>query len=111
MDFIDRDIDFNVSLETSRIGIASLIRSMVTLEDAQGKLLEGTEKYAAVQAVAADMMQEIQRLVLQTTATTESLVEGVQMVMGPAIQAGMKLKEIAAFAVSAAQAMQTLGIP
>lgn len=110
-DFVRRGVEFNSSMESSRIGIASLITSMVNLEDAQGRTLEGAEKYAAAQGLAADMMKEIQRLGLETTATTQELVEGVQSVMGSAVQAGLALKDIPEFAVAGAQAMQTLGIP
>lgn len=110
-DFAKRGIEFNSSIESSRIGMASLITSMVKLEDAQGKTLEGAEKYAVAQGIAADMMKEVQRLGLETTATTQELVEGVQSIMGPAVQAGMALKDIPRFAVVGAQAMQTMGIP
>lgn len=110
-DFVQRGIEFNSSIESSRIGIASLITSMVRLEDAQGNALEGAQKYAAAQEIAVDLMKEIQRLGLETTATTQELVEGVQSVMGPALQAGMALKDIPKFAVAGAQAMQTLGVP
>lgn len=109
--FVQRGIEFNSSIESSRIGMASIITSMVQLEDAQGKVLEGAKKYQAAQGIAADMMKEIQRLGLETTATTQELVEGVQTIMGPAVQAGMALKDIPKFAVAGAQAMQTLGIP
>ena len=110
-DFVRRGAEFNSYMESGRIGIASKITSMVNLEDAQGRTLEGAEKYAAAQGLAADMMKEIQRLGLETTATAQELVEGVQSVMGPAVQAGLKLSEIPAFAVAAAQAMQAMGIP
>lgn len=109
--FVWRGIKFNSTLESSQIGMASIITSMVQLEDAQGKTLQGAQKYAAAQGIAADMMKEIQRLGLETTATTQELVEGVQSVMGSAVQAGMALKDIPRFAVAGAQAMQTLGIP
>lgn len=109
--FVQRGIEFNSSIESSRIGIASLITSMVRLEDAQGNALEGAQKYAAAQGIAADLMKEIQRLGLETTATTQELVEGVQSIMGPALQAGMALKDIPQFAVAGAQALQTLGVP
>ena len=109
--FVQRGIEFNSSVESSRIGMASIITSMVQLEDAQGKVLEGAKKYQAAQGIAADMMKEIQRLGLETTATTQELVEVVQTIMGPAVQAGMALKDIPKFAVAGAQAMQTLGIP
>lgn len=109
--FVQRGIEFNSTIEQSRIGMASLIATMAKLQDEQGRTLEGAEKYAAAQSVAADMMKEIQRLGLETTATTQELVEGVQNVMGAAMNAGLKLEQIPKFAVTAAQAMQAMGIP
>lgn len=109
--FVQRGIEFNSTIEQSRIGMASLIATMAKLQDEQGRTLEGAEKYAAAQSVAADMMKEIQRLGLETTATTQELVQGVQNVMGAAMNAGLKLEQIPKFAVTAAQAMQALGIP
>lgn len=109
--FVQRGVEFNSTIEQSRIGMGSLITAMVTLQDEQGRVLEGQEKYAAAQGIAADMMKEIQRLGLETTATTQELVQGVQNVMGSALQAGLKLEQIPRFAVAGAQAMQTLGIP
>lgn len=111
MNFAKRGVEFNSSIESSRIGIASIINSMATLQNSQGQVLEGAEKYAAAQEVAAQMMKRIQILGLETTATTQDLVQGVQSVIGPALQAGMRLEQIPDFAVAAAQAMQTMGIP
>lgn len=109
--FAERGIEFNSAMEQSQIGIAAVITSMAKLEDSQGNVLKGAEKYAAAQGLASDMMKEIQRLGLETTATTKDLVQGVQNVMGSALNVGMKLEDIPRFTVSAAQAMQTLGIP
>lgn len=109
--FVQRGIEFNSTIEQSRIGMASLIATMAKLQDEQGRTLKGAEKYAAAQSVAADMMKEIQRLGLETTATTQELVQGVQNVMGAAMNAGLKLEQIPKFAVTAAQAMQAMGIP
>lgn len=111
MNFVQRGVEFNASIESSKIGIASIITSMASLQDSQGRVLDGAEKYAAAQEVAADMMKRIQVLGLETTATTQELVEGVQSVMGPALQAGLNLQQIPDFALNAAQAMQTMGIP
>lgn len=109
--FAERGVEFNSSMEQSQIAIGSMIASMAKLEDGQGNILKGAEKYAAAQGLAANMMKEIQRLGLETTATTASLVEGVQSVMGSALNAGLKLNQIPQFAVAAAQAMQTMKIP
>ena len=109
--FVKRGIEFNSSIEKSTIGMSSLITAMVELEDEQGRVLEGAEKYAAAQGIAAKMMQRIQILGLETTATTLELVEGVQSVMGAAVNAGIQLENIPDLAINAAQAMQTMGIP
>lgn len=111
MNFAKRGVEFNASIESSKIGIAAIVTSMATLKNSQGQVLEGAEKYAAAQEIAAQMMKRIQILGLETTATTQELVQGVQTIIGPALQAGMQLEQIPDFALRAAQAMQTMGIP
>lgn len=109
--FAMRGVEFNDTMESSQIAIGSLIASMAKLEDSQGRILEGAEKYTASQQIASEMMQKIQKLGLETTATTTELVQGVQSVMGEALKAGLKLQEIPDFSVAAAQAMETMAIP
>ena len=110
MNFAKRGVEFNASIESSKIGIAAIVTSMATLKNSQGQVLEGAEKYAAAQEIAAQMMKRIQILGLETTATTQELAQGVQTIIGPALQAGMQLEQIPDFALRAAQAMQTMGI-
>ncbi len=45
--FVRRGIEFNSTLESSQIGMASIITSMVQLEDAQGKTLQGAQTRTA----------------------------------------------------------------
>lgn len=111
MDFMNRGLEFNANLEQSQIGIASLITSMVKLEDAQGKVLEGADKYQAAQGMAAELMEKINILGLKTTADSQSIVEGFQAILAPALQAGMALEKIPEFAIAGAQALQTMGLP
>lgn len=111
MDFMNRGLEFNASLEQSQIGIASLITSMVKLQDAQGNLLEGQNKYNAAQEISRGLMEQIQVLGLQTTADSKSIIEGFQAILAPALQAGIALENIPKFAVQGAQALQTLGVP
>ena len=77
----------------------------------KGACRRGANKYAAARGMAAELMAKIQKLGLETTATSQELAEGVQSIMGPALQAGMAPKDIPDFAVQGAQAAQTLGIP
>lgn len=111
IDFGRRGVQFNTAMEQSVIGIGSLITSMATLSTAQDKVLEGQEKYNAAQVLAKNLMKDIQILGLETTATTTELVGGVQSMMSSALAAGFTLKQIPQFAVAAAQAMQTMGVP
>lgn len=111
MGFMNRGLEFNASLEQSQIGIASLITSMVKLQDAQGKLLDGQEKYNAAQEISRGLMEQIQTLGLQTTADSQSIIEGFQSILAPALEAGIALENIPKFAVQGAQALQTLGVP
>lgn len=110
--FIQRGVEFNSQIETAKIGMASLISSQMKLAKAGEDVeLAGPEKYKAAKLMADELVGEIQKLGLETVATTQELVGGVQTVMGAALKAGLDLKQIPQFAVNAAQAMQTMGIP
>lgn len=111
MSYIRRGMDFSASLESSQTAIASVIAATNKITTSQGKKLEGVEKFNAAEQISADMMKEIQVLALQTTATFDSLVEGVSGIVAPATKAGVSLEKLPKFAVTAAQAMSTMKIP
>ena len=111
MSYVRRGMDFSSSLESSQTAIASVIAATNKITTAQGKNLEGVEKFNAAEQISADMMKEIQVLALQTTATFDSLVEGVSGIVAPATKAGVSLEKLPKFAVTAAQAMSTMKIP
>lgn len=109
--FVKRGMEFNASLEASEIAIASVIAATNKLSDAQGRTLEGAEKFNAAQQLSKGMMDEIQVLALQTTATFDSLADGVAGVVAPATKFGVSMEKLPGFAVRAAQAMATMKIP
>lgn len=104
-------VSTNQEWEESKLSIASVIAATNTLSDSQGKALEGTEKFTAAQELAAQMMERIQVLGLQTTATTQDLVNGVQGIIAPASRVGIELEKIPDLAVNIAQAMGSMKIP
>ena len=104
-------VSTNQEWEESRLSIASVIAATNTLSDSQGKVLEGAEKFTAAQELAAQMMERIQGLGLQTTATTQDLVNGVQGIIAPASRVGIELEKIPDLAVNIAQAMGAMKIP
>lgn len=108
---LNRGIKFDQSWESSKLSIASVIGSVTQLADAQGHVLTGAEKFTASQQLAEDMMRRIQILGLETTATTEELVLGVQGIIAPATRAGVALEKIPDLAVNVAQAMGAMQIP
>ena len=109
--FVKKGFDFSASLEASEISIASVISATNNISTAQGKVLAGAEKFNAAQSISKDMMKEIQALALQSTATFESLADGVAGIIAPATKAGVSLEKLPKFAVQAAQAMTTMRIP
>lgn len=104
-------IQANAAWESQKLSIASIISSTNSLADAQGRVLEGSEKFVASQQVAEKLMQRIQQLGLETTATTQELVTGFQAIIAPALKAGYALEEIPELATRAAQAMGAFQIP
>ena len=56
-------------------------------------------------------MERIQVLGLETVATTQDLVEGVQGIIAPATRVGIALEKVPDLAVNAAQAMGAMQIP
>lgn len=104
-------VSTNQEWEESKLSIASVIAATNTLSDSQGKVLEGTEKFTAAQELAAQMMERIQVLGLQTTATTQDLVNGVQGIIAPASRVGIELEKIPDLGVNIAQAMGSMKIP
>lgn len=104
-------IQANQSWESQKLGIASVIGATNQLADAQGRVLQGSEKFAASQQVAEKLMERIQVLGLETVATTQDLVEGVQGIIAPATRVGIALEKVPDLAVNAAQAMGAMQIP
>lgn len=104
-------LKFNNTIETAQIGMAALISTMGSIRNEQGKILENEEKYNAAKEISIGLIKEIQTMAMKTDATIEELLYGVQTIVSPALQAGIALEQIPRFAVAAAQAMKTLGIP
>ncbi len=109
--YFSRIFDFSSNLESSQIAIASVIGATNNISDAQGRTLQGVEKFNAAQEISANLMHEIQILALQTTATFDDLVTGVSGIVAPATKAGVSLEKLPKFAVTAAQAMLAMKIP
>ena len=109
--FVQRGIEFASSLEDAQTSIGSIIAATNKISTAQGKELEGADKFNASLEISRDMMDEIQVLALESTATFDQLVQGVSGIIAPATKAGVALEKMPKFTVTAAQAMSTMKIP
>ena len=58
-------IQANAAWESQKLSIASIVSSTNQLADAQGRVLEGSEKFVASQQVAEKLMQRLQQLGLE----------------------------------------------
>lgn len=109
--FVQRGFEYASSLEDAQTSIASIIMATNKVSTAQGKTLQGAEAFNASLEISKNLMDEMQVLALESTATFNSLVQGVSGIIAPATRAGVSLEKLPKFAVTAAQAMQTMKIP
>lgn len=107
---LKQGIEYNAQLETSRIGLAALVNQFAEIRDAQGRLLEGSEKFSASQRIAVEMQEQLRIESLKTTAEFEDLLRVVQSGLGPALQAGFDTKQVVEFTRMVAQAGAALDI-
>jgi len=102
---------YNKTIETSRLGIASIVASQTTLVDAEGKILKGREALNAAMKLSTDLVKQIEIRGLQTTATTEQLVTAFQNAVGPATAMGLSLRQTRDITLDVVQAAGALGVP
>lgn len=110
-DAVTAGIQYNAKLEQQSLGIASIVTATTNIVDAQGKTLQGIEKFNAAQEISAALMQQIQQDALKTTATSEQLVEAFQSAVGPLTAAGLSLDQSRDATLRIVQAAFALGIP
>lgn len=109
--FAEAGLAFNATIESSILGIATLITAQAKLFDQNGVLLTGTKALGAAQDLAADQLQKLRIANLQTTATLDELVKGFQQAVGVGLRWGLTLDQSREFTVRMAQAAANLQLP
>jgi hypothetical protein len=110
-DLVAEGLRYNSSIEQSKLGIASIITSTQQIVTGQGAILQGAEKFAAAQKLSSDLMKQIQKDALLTTATAEQLTQAFQQGVGPLSAAGLNLNQARDATLKIVQAASALGIP
>ena len=103
-------INFNRQVEDSRIAIAGLIVATGKVTDAQGRSLEGAEKFAAAQKEAARQTALLRQDALATVATFQEISKAFTAGVGPGLEAGLNLDEVRRTTVLVSQAAGSLGL-
>lgn len=111
MDFVRAGFNFSAEMETSRIGIASVITATSDLVDQQGRILQGQEAYNAALGISDQIMNRVRIMGLETTATTGELVAGFQSMIAPATAVGMTMEQTQDFTLNMVKALGAMGIP
>ena len=97
-------IEFNSTVENSKIGMAALLRSFLDFPP-------GADEMATSMAMAGDIQKKLQIEGLKTTATYQELLAALQQGLGPALAAGFSTDQVVAFTAAMVQAAGAIGVP
>ena len=96
--------DYAKSLETNQIGIAGILKSMITLN---GEQLAWND----AMAMSGKAMKGLQSEALRTAATSKELIETFRALLGPGLSSGMSLDQIVQLSTVGTNAVRSLGLP
>ncbi len=103
--------DFNSTLETAQLGIASaFLTGGEYVDNFTGKVLTGSEALKAARDDAKDMVAKLQASNLQTIATTQQLIRAYQETLPVAMAKGFNRDQVEAFTVAVVQAAGSIGV-
>lgn len=96
--------DYAKSLETNQIGIAGILKSMITLNGEQ-------IKWNDAMALSGKAMKGLQSEALRTAATSKELIETFRALLGPGLSSGMSIDQIVQLSTVGTNAVRSLGLP
>ena len=96
--------EYAKSLETNQIGIAGILKSMVTLNGEQ-------IKWNDAMSLSGKAMKGLQSEALRTAATSKELIETFRALLGPGLSSGMSIDQIVQLSTVGTNAVRSLGLP
>ena len=96
--------DYAKSLETNQIGIAGILKSMITLNGEQ-------VRWNDAMAISGKAMKGLQSEALRTAATSKELIETFRALLGPGLSSGMNIDQIVQLSTVGTNAVRSLGLP
>jgi len=104
-------INFNRQIETTKIGLSSLIAVSSQNVDSLGKQLTAQQKYAMAQAQSVEVLEALKIANKETSATLLELTQGFQAALAPASAAGLSMKQTVEYTKLMTQAAGAMGVP
>jgi len=104
-------LNINAEVESSTLGIKTLIASMYEVRDASGSLATGPEQLTIAGEQAAEQIQKLRIAGLETSATFQQLTEAFQQGIGAGAAAGLGLDQVRELTVGIVQAAGALNVP
>jgi len=108
---VSSGIEFNKTLEQTRIGIGAVLAAQTKIIDATGRELQGREKVLAAQRIAVKINEDLLKANLETAATYQQLITMFQQALPHALAEGFNIKQVEEFVVAMSQAATAMGIP
>ncbi len=102
---------FNASIESSTVGIASLLAAQGKFTDSQGRELQGREKINAALGMSSDLVKQLQVDNLKTTATFEQLINAFQVTLSPGLSKGLDVNQVRQYTLAMVQAAAAMQVP
>ena len=97
-------LEYAKSLESNRIGIAGILKSMITLNGENVKWNDAMK-------ISGDAMKSLQSEALRTAATSQELIETFRALLGPGLSSGMSIDQITKLSTIGTNAVRSLGLP
>jgi len=107
---ISSAMEFNSQIETSRLGIASILMAQGEFTNSIGSSVEGYEKLIVAQHMSGKLVKQLQLDNLKTIATFDQLVKAFQQTLAPALAKGFNVEQTRQFTTAMVQAAGALGL-
>lgn len=107
---ISLGIEYNKVLETSKLGIQSLIVAQGQFVSESGKVAQGMDAFTQAGKVADETLRQLQVDNLKTIATFQQLVKAYQQTLAPGLGAGLNINQVRQYTVAMVQAAGAMGL-
>ncbi|MNS28121.1 hypothetical protein D3C72_600870 [compost metagenome] len=98
------------NMQGLEIQIAAVVAANGKIADSNGRVLQGIEKINAARQISSDVFAKLQADAMNTTATTEELIDLYATALPSALGAGLDLDQTRKVVVSMSNAMKVLRI-